>query len=256
MRQALQQARSRALFAVSLLVACTGLVSGCESSEAHESDWRPLLDGRSFAGWRGIESVAIPDGHWAIEAGTIRKIASRDVPTASDGQPLVGGDIMTIETFRNFELTFEWKVSPGANSGVKYNVSQAMSVGWPPTSAALGFEYQVLDDDLHPDAANGPTRQAAGLYDMIPPRADKALRPVGEFNEGRVVFDHGHGEHWLNGVKILEYDVGSERFKKLLGASKYAPIDGFADLRAGHIVLQDHGDDVWYRNISIRVIEP
>ena len=90
----------------------------------------------------------------------------------------------------------------------------------------------------------------------IPPVAGKPLRPVGEFNEGRIVFVGGHGEHWLNGVKVLAYDLGSDRFAELLAASKYAPLAGFADLRAGHIVLQDHGDDVWYRNVQIKVIEP
>jgi hypothetical protein len=163
---------------------------------------------------------------------------------------------MTAETFSSFELTFEWKVAPAANSGVKYNVSRDMSVANIPSSAALGFEYQVLDDELHPDALNGPNRQAGALYDMIAPGDGKALRPVGEFNEGRIVFRGGHGEHWLNGSKIVEYDVGSQRFDELLARSKYAPLEGFADLRSGHIVLQDHGDDVWYRNIQVRVIEP
>ncbi len=229
---------------------------GGPAADAGVEVWQPLFDGASFAGWRAIAGPEIPPEHWAIEDGVIRKIASADVPTAPDGQPLVGGDIMTEATYRDFELRFEWKVAPGANSGIKYNVSQAMSAANAPATAALGFEYQVLDDDLHPDALNGETRQAAALYDMIPPSADKPLRPVGEFNEGRIVFVGGHGEHWLNGVKVLEYDVGSERFDELLAASKYAPVDGFADVRAGHIVLQDHSDDVWYRNIEIRVIEP
>jgi hypothetical protein len=250
-----------------LVLALTGLTA-CSSADANDGgpdtdgaagtdgEWAPLFDGTSFAGWRGIESEAIPEGHWTIEQGEIRKLASKDVPTAPDGQPLVGGDIMTIETYSSFELTFEWKVAPGANSGIKYNVSQEMSVSNVPSSAALGFEYQVLDDELHPDAANGETRQAGALYDLIPPIADKPLRPVGEFNEGRIVFVDGHGEHWLNGVKVLEYDVGSQPFDEHIAASKYAPIDGFADPRSGHIVLQDHGDDVWYRNLRIRVIEP
>lgn len=229
---------------------------GAAVATADAGEWRPLFDGASFDGWRGIETEPIPEGHWTVEDGAIRKIASGDVPTAPDGQPLVGGDIMTVETFSSFEFAFEWKVSPGANSGVKYNVSREMSVANVPTTAALGFEYQVLDDDLHPDARVGEHRQAAGLYDMLAPGEGKQLSPVGEWNEGRIVFDHGHGEHWLNGVKVLEFDVGSERFAELLAASKYAPLDGFADLRSGHIVLQDHQDDVWYRNLRIRVIEP
>jgi len=249
-------------FVAMCLMACA-LTGGCRGRQTDEighggSDegWRPLFDGTSLAGWRGIETEEIPAGHWAIEDGQIRKIASSNVPTAPDGQPLVGGDIMTVETFSSFELSFEWRVSPGANSGVKYNVSREMSVENVPASAALGFEYQVLDDERHPDALNGPNRQAAALYDLIGPDEGKVLRAVGEFNEGKIVFRDGHGEHWLNGVKVVEYDVDSDRFRKLLAASKYAPIEGFTDLRSGHVVLQDHGDDVWYRNISIRVIEP
>jgi hypothetical protein len=265
MRQVLSPTRALALPLALLIGGCGGAevdTAAAAATDAASTDsesgeeWRSLFDGTSFAGWRGIEAEAIPDGHWTIEDGTIRKIASADVPTATDGQPLVGGDIMTDETFEHFEMTFEWKVAPGANSGIKYNVSREMSVASVPTTAALGFEYQVLDDDLHPDALNGETRQAAALYDMIPPAEGKPLRPVGEFNEGRIVFVDGHGEHWLNGVKVLEYDIGSDRFDELLAASKYAPIQGFADPRAGHIVLQDHSDDVWYRNIRIRVIEP
>ena len=248
------------------------IMSGCSPSGAQDAQageletevtadreaggaWAPLFDGSSLAGWRGILDEAVPEGHWTVEDGTIRKIASANVPTAPDGQPLVGGDIMTIDTYSSFELSFEWKVAPGANSGIKYNVSREMSIGSEPVTAALGFEYQILDDDLHPDAANGENRQAGALYDMIPPDPGKVLRPVGEFNEGRIVFDRGHGEHWLNGAKVLEYDVGSDEFNVLLARSKYDPIPGFADLRSGHIVLQDHSDDVWYRNIRIKVIE-
>ena len=199
---------------------------------------------------------SIPTAHWVIESGTIRKIASGEVPTAPDGQPLEGGDIMTVETFTDFELSLEWKVSRGANSGIKYNVSESLSTAAPPRHAALGFEYQILDDELHPDAANGPNRTAAGLYDLIGPSPDKALRPVGEFNRARVVFRDGHGEHWLNGAKVVEYDLGTARFDSLFALSKYVPIEGFADRRAGYIVLQDHGDDVWFRDIKIRRLSP
>ena len=221
-------------------------------SEQERADgWQPLFDGESFTGWRGLGREHIPDGHWVVENGAIKKIASGEVPTAADGQPLVGGDIMTVATFTNFEFSFEWKVSPGANSGIKYNVSESMSTAHEPVHAALGFEYQVLDDDLHPDARNGDNRTAAALYDLIAP-ADKALRPVGKYNLGRIIFNGNHGEHWLNGKKVLEYDLGSARFDSLLAASKYRSVEGFARKRAGHIVLQDHGDMVWFRNIKIR----
>ncbi len=226
-------------------------------SEAERAEgWRLLFDGDTFAGWRGLGRDSIPEAHWIIEDGSIRKVASGDVPTAPDGQPLEGGDIMTVNAYEDFELVLEWKVAPGANSGIKYNVDEGMSTSMPPPFAALGFEYQILDDDLHPDAQNGPNRTAAALYDMIAPGAAKLLRPVGEFNEAHVVFRGGHGEHWLNGTKVVEYDLGTDRFESLLAASKYAPIEGFADKRRGHIVLQDHGDNVWFRNIKIRELTP
>jgi hypothetical protein len=249
---------------VALVGACTSCEARTQNADGRESAteqadaqaWTALFDGRSFEGWRGVGLEAIPEGHWAIEDGCIRKIASGDVPTAADGQPLQGGDIMTVNTYLDFELALEWKVAPGANSGIKYNVSEAMSTANPPVHAALGFEYQILDDDLHPDAQNGPNRTAGGLYDLVPPHPDKPLRPVGKLNEARVVFSGGHGEHWLNGVKVVEYDLGSEAFETLFAASKYTPIEGFADQREGHIVLQDHGDDVWFCNIRVREMTP
>ena len=233
-------------------------LSACRAPEqrAEIEEWTALFDGESFAGWRGVGLDSVPAGHWIIEDGTIHKVASGAVPTAPDGQPLEGGDLMTVDTFGDFELAFEWKVGAGANSGVKYNVSEAMSIAAPPVHAALGFEYQVLDDALHPDAQNGPTRTAAALYDLVPAPADKPLNPAGSWNDARIVFTGGHGEHWLNGVKVVAFDLGSAAFDSALAASKYAPVEGFADRRTGHIVLQDHGDDVWFRNIRIREIAP
>jgi len=228
-------------------------LSAChhQSSQA----WTSLFDGNSFAGWRGVGFDSVPPG-WTIEDGTIHKLASGAVATAPDGQPLAGADLMTAGTYRNFELVLEWKISPAGNSGIKYNVSEAMSTASPPYHAALGFEYQVLDDERHPDAKNGPNRTAGALYDIFPPAAGKPLHPVGSFNEARIVFRNGHGEHWMNGVKILEFDLHSAAFDSAYAHSKYVPIQGFAQQRDGHIVLQDHGDEVWFRNIKIRELTP
>lgn len=224
--------------------------------EADALAWITLFDGNSFAGWRGLGLDSFPTGQWVIEDGAIHKVGGDDVPTAPDGQPLEGVDIMTVDTYGDFELVLEWKVSPGGNSGIKYNVSEEMSTGLPPVHAALGFEYQILDDELHPDAKEGPNRTAAALYDLVPPVADKPLAAVGSYNEARIVFSGGHGEHWLNGVKVLEFDLASAAFDSAFAVSKYQPIPGFAEPRRGHIVLQDHGDDVWFRNIRIREITP
>lgn len=218
--------------------------------------WELLFDGRTFSGWRGLGMDYVPSEHWVIEEGTIRKLDSADVPIAADGQPLEGADLMTEEVFEDFELYFEWKVATGANSGIKYNVSEAYSMEHEPRNAALGFEYQILDDENHPDAMNGRHRTAGALYDLVPPNQKKRLRPVGEFNSGRIRYVGGKGEHWLNGEKIVEFEVGSPEFDSLLVASKYVDYDRFAERRAGHIVLQDHNDEVWFRNLKIRRLDP
>jgi hypothetical protein len=224
------------------------------TDEERGQGWRLLFDGQSLTGWRGIGIDSVPSAHWTIEEGTIKKIPSGDVPVQADGQPTAGGDLITTETFGDFELAFEWKVAEAGNSGIKYNVSEELSIENRPATAALGFEYQILDDERHPDANQGMNgnRQAAGLYDLIGPGDTKPLNPPGEWNEARIVFQGNHGEHWLNGEKVVEYDLGSARMDSLLAASKYAPIAGFADRRDGHIVLQDHNDAVWFRNIKLR----
>lgn len=213
--------------------------------------WALLFDGHSFEGWKGIGIAGIPEGHWVIEDGIIKKVPGGEVPRQADGQPTQGGDLMTVGTFEDFELRFEWKISPGGNSGIKYNVSEEISMAVPPPQAAIGFEYQILDDAGHPDAANGPNRTAGALYDLIPPAA-KTLKPVGTFNEAAIVFRGGHGEHWLNGTKVLEFDLGTAEMNERLAASKYKDIADFAKKRRGHIVLQDHGDAVWFRSVKIR----
>ena len=223
--------------------------------EEKEQGWILLFDGNTFEGWRGLGREGVPEGHWIIEDGAIKKVLSGEVLLQKDGQPLVGGDLMTVQSFKDFELYFEWKISPAGNSGIKYNVSEEMSVSYPPKYAALGFEYQILDDENHPDAKNGDNRTAAALYDLISPEG-KILKPVGEYNAARIVFKGDHGEHWLNGIKVLEYDLGTEQMKDLLQASKYRDISGFADKRKGPIVLQDHTDAVWFRNIKIKVFKP
>lgn len=217
--------------------------------------WKLLFDGKSFVGWRGIGREGIPQGHWLIEDGAIKKVAAGDVPRQQDGQPIHGGDLMTERTYENFELRLEWKISPGGNSGIKYNVSEEMSKAHAPAGAAIGFEYQILDDDRHPDAKNGLNRTASALYDLIAPEG-KLLKPVGEYNEAQIIFRGGHGEHWLNGIKVLEFDLNTPRMKELVASSKYRDIPEFAKKRQGHIVLQDHGDAVWFRDIKIRDLGP
>ncbi len=221
------------------------------TSSEQEEGWTLLFNGDDFTNWTGLGRDSIPEGHWKVADGTIHKVESGDVPTAEDGQPLEGGDIMTTETYRDFELKLEWKTSEGGNSGIKYNVSDSLSTAHEPQYAALGFEYQLLDDERHPDAEEANHR-AGALYDLVAPGDRKSLNPAGEWNSARVVFRGSHGEHWLNGEKVLEYDLDSARFDSLFAESKYADIDGFRTRRAGHVILQDHGNDFWFRNVKIR----
>ena len=211
--------------------------------------WKLLFDGKTFNGWRGIGIEGIPEGHWKIEDGTIRKIASGNVPTLPDGQPMKGGDLITDQAFDNFELKFEWKISEAGNSGVKYNVIEEVSVKNGSTSA-LGFEYQVLDDEKHSDNIN-PTHRSASLYDLIEAKG-KSTKPIGEFNSAKIIFNDNHGEHWLNGVKVVEYDTDTPEFEELFKKSKYSKHVDFVKHKTARIVLQDHGNDCWYRNIKIR----
>ena len=213
--------------------------------------WRLLFDGTSLDGWRGLGYDSVPSAHWRVIDGAIVKVPTATVQRQADGQPVAGGDLMTIASFRDFELAFEWRVTAGANSGVKYNVSEELSLEHASNHAALGFEYQVLDDLLHPDNKI-VSHRAGALYDILAPSASKRLHPVGEWNSGRILLRGNHGEHWLNGIKVLEFDLGSSRLGSLLDKSKYKPIPGFAERRRGHIVLQDHGDEVHFRSIKIR----
>ena len=217
-------------------------------------EWRPLFDGSTFHGWRGLGYDSVPAAHWKIENGTIKKIANGAVPRIADGQPAAGGDLMTEETFKDFELSWEWKISSGGNSGVKYNVSEEISIAQSANHAALGFEYQLLDDSLAEDNKI-PSHRAGALYDLIAPDTDGKLNPAGQWNTSMIVLRGNHGEHWLNGKKVVDFDLRTPRMNSLLAKSKYRNIKNFAKRRAGHIVLQDHGDEVYFRNILIRKID-
>ena len=218
------------------------------------SGWRTLFDGKTFEGWRGLGYDSVPTAHWTIEDGAIKKVPRGQVPRMPDGQPAAGGDLMTKETFGDFEFAWEWKIGRGGNSGVKYNVSEKLSMDAAPNHAALGFEYQLLDDSLAEDNKI-PSHRAGALYDMIPP-SENVVKPAGEWNQSRLVYRGNRGEHWLNGKKVVEFELGSPRVDSLLAKSKYRSIRNFSDRRRGHIVLQDHGEEIYFRNIRIRVLSP
>lgn len=161
------------------------------------------------------------------------------------------GDVVSDEVFRNFELKFDFQLTQGANSGVKYFVNDRVNEE---AHSVIGFEYQLLDDDRHPDAKLGRNgnRKTAALYDILPAAADKPVKPIGEWNHALIVVRGTHAEHWLNGVKVLEYDRSSPEFRDALSLSKFKHFKGFGDASEGHILLQDHGDIVHFRDIKIR----
>lgn len=235
---------------ISILASTAGAQNALTAAERSQG-WRLLFDGKTFAGWRGLGYDSVPSAHWRIVNGSIMKIPSGSVPKMPDGQPANGGDLMTVDTFRDFELSFQWKATPAMNSGVKYNVSEEFSLKHATNHAALGFEYQLIDDSLNDDNKI-PSHRAGSLYDLIAPNAAKHLLPVGEWNTSRIVYRGNHGEHWLNGAKIVDFDLGTQRMDSVLAKSKYRTIPGFADRRTGHIILQDHGDEIYFRALKIR----
>ena len=220
-----------------------------------EQGWELLFDGESFKGWRGLGRKDVQTELWKIEDGTIRKLNSGEVPSMPDGQPLEGGDLMTVDTFDNYELYFEWKILKAGNTGLKYNVSEEMSQKFGSQYSALGFEYQLLDDsDTLYAGKLKPSQYTGSLYDMI--AANNAdVRPAGMFNSSRIVINDKSVEHWLNGKKVVAYEFGSPHLDSLFQKSKFVDYPGFLEKRKGHIVLQNHKDDAWFRNIKIRKIK-
>jgi hypothetical protein len=163
-----------------------------------------------------------------------------------------GGDIVTNDNYSAFDLSFEFKLTPGANSGVKYFVTLSEVT----KGSAIGLEYQVLDDKLHPDAKLGRDgdRTLASLYDLIKAnKTDRFVHPIGAWNIGRiVVYPNNHVEHYLNGVKVLEYERGSKNYRDLVAMSKYTIWKNFGEAKEGHLLLQDHGNEAFFRNIKVK----
>lgn len=216
-------------------------------TDAEKSNgWKLLFDGVSSAGWQGAKTGSFPDKGWKIADGNITVLSSKGLESAN------GGDIVTKDMYSAFDLSFEFKLSTGGNSGVKYFVTLSENN----TGSAIGLEYQVLDDKVHPDAKMGinGNRTLSSLYDLITAKkTDRFVHPPGEWNKGRViVYPNNHVEHYLNGVKVLEYERGSQAFRDLVANSKYKKWTNFGEAKEGRILLQDHGDEVSFRSIKIR----
>ena len=204
-----------------------------QTQTSQPGPWRSLFDGKTTAGWRGFRQKGMPAGWKAIDGALTRDSAA--------------SDIVSLEEFSNFELTVDWKIAPGANSGIFYRVveddrDQEMWMAAP--------EYQVIDDIGYKGPLK-PTQKTGANYDLHPP-SQNAVRPAGDWNTTRIVVNGAHVEHWLNEKQVVEYELWSGAWEKLVSASKFKDHPRYARARTGRIGLQDHGDWVAYRNIRIR----
>lgn len=214
------------------------------TAQEKKEGWKLLFDGKSTDAWTGTKGKGFPEKGWVVEKGILTVLGS------SGGDHSSGGDIITKDQYGNFELSLEFKIPTGANSGIKYFVVNDFLNQ---KGNYLGMEFQIIDDANHADAKLGVNgnRTLASLYDMIPAQ-HKQAKPVGEWNQAKIIVKGNHVEHWLNGGKVVEFERGSEEFRKSVAASKYKDLQGFGEMPQGHILLQGHGDTVHYRNIKIR----
>jgi hypothetical protein len=230
--------RSFSLFTLAVL-AVTPMLARAADNELTETEraagWQLLFDGKTMEGWRGYGDAPIVG--WEVRDDTLRALAKTG-----------GSALVTAKSFSDFELTWEWKLSHAGNNGVKYFVTAERL-------SAPGHEYQMLDDENHPDGKIGPHRQTAAFYDVLPPAPDKPSRPIGEWNLSSVLVRGNQVEHWLNGRKVLSYELGSPELKAALAKSKFANAPGFGEKIDGAIMLTYHGDDCWYRSIKVRELK-
>ena len=225
------------------------LVPNNLSSQEKEQGYKLLFDGNTAQHWRGAYKDSFPAKGWEIEEGELTVLAS------DGGESTNGGDIVSREEYDAFELKFDFRLSEGANSGVKYFVTEKEGN----TGSAIGLEYQLLDDEKHPDAKMGRNgnRTLASLYDLIASaKTPAARRPIGTWNQGILrVYPDNRVEHWLNGYLVVQYVRGSDAFKNLVAESKYKDWENFGMAPKGRILLQDHGDRVAFRSIKIRALK-
>jgi hypothetical protein len=195
--------------------------------------WKLMFDGTSLAGWRGYKTETVPSG-WTAANGVLTRTGA-------------GGDLMTVEQYGDFEMRFEWKVPEKGNSGIIYRIATTEPYPW-----HTGPEYQILHNQGHADGKN-PITSAGSNYAVNPPVKD-VTKPVGEWNEGRLLVRGNHVEHWLNGVKVVEYEIGSADWEARVKASKFGKIPPYGRIKVGYIALQDHGDAVAFRNLKIKAL--
>lgn len=215
------------------------------TAEEQSAGWKLLWDGKTSNGWRGAKSPEFPKKGWIIENGVLT------IQETDGGESSAFGDIITVDKFSDFELKADFMIAPGANSGIKIFVDPELNKG---AGSSIGPEFQILDDSLHPDAKLGSNgnRTIGSLYDLIPAPKDKKVNPPGEWNHAHIISKGNHVEFRLNGVKTVEFDRGTPAWREAVMGSKYKIWPAFGELKEGHILLQDHGNRVSYRNIKIR----
>lgn len=213
--------------------------------------WELLWDGKTTKGWRGAKLDQFPEKGWNIENGIL------SIEKSDGGESTNGGDVVTVKKYKNFKLEADFKLTEGANSGIKYFVDTELNKG---EGSSIGCEFQILDDARHPDAKQGVdgNRTLASLYDLITPDArfyapyERARRVNNSWNRAKIVVKGNHVEHYLNGIKVIEYERGTQQWQALVAYSKYKDWPNFGEAEEGHILLQDHGNEVFFRNIKIK----
>ena len=202
------------------------------TEEEKAGGWQLLFDGKTTKGWHIFKKETFPAKGWDLQDGWLHSLGRG------------GGDILSDGLFDQFELQWEWKQAPAGNSGLKYFVLDSRD-------SPLGHEYQLIDDEHARDAANAK-KVTASFYDVLAPTTKPQTKPAGEINQSRIVVKGNRVEHWLNGVKVLEYSCGSEEVKRAVAASKFKNVSGFGERAKGHILLQEHGSEIWFRNLKLR----
>ncbi len=217
------------------------------SAAEEKEGWKLLWDGKSTDGWRGAKLTTFPAGGWAMENGVLRVLNSNGAESTN------GGDIVTIKKYKNFELTVDFKITDGANSGIKYFVDTELNKG---EGSSIGCEFQILDDKLHPDAKLGVkgNRMLGSLYDLIPAPSDKFFRKS-DFNTARIVVKENKVTHYLNDKITVAYERGTQMWDALVNNSKYRVWPNFGNAVEGTILLQDHGNEVFFKNIKIKELQ-
>ena len=220
-----------------IAAALTALMLSSRVRAADEEGFTPLFDGKSLKGWVNDKGEPVTEGGWVAQDGVLHmKPGSK------------AGNLFTAKEYGDFIFDWEWKLESKGNNGVKYRVNKFDKGGW------LGLEYQMIDDGGHADG-HKPISQTASIYALYPPIDGKPLNPIGQWNSSRIVAKGPKVEHWLNGVKVAEADISTDDFKQRVAASKWKAIEGFGVARRGKIMITDHKDPVWIRNIRIKPLD-